>query len=138
MHRRIKLLLTLSLFVLLISAWGAKDVKSIAEEIAAIEAPVGTITKIDCPLKLSGETEDETYACGAYTVPLDYDNPGGNTLNLTHVVLKAENANPLPVRTATPHIATLSIRPTPWWTGSLPSPSRPATRPLARMSSSNS
>lgn len=72
------------------------DISAIASDIAAIDAQVGAITRIDCPLPLAGEKEGETYTCGVYTVPQDYANPEGATLNLAFQVLKATNANPLP------------------------------------------
>lgn len=72
------------------------DVMNIDSEIASIEAEAGALTKIDCPLKIDNETEGETYSCGIYTVPIDYANPDGQTLNLTYVVLKANAADPLP------------------------------------------
>jgi pimeloyl-ACP methyl ester carboxylesterase len=69
----------------------------VADQIASLKADVGTITRIDCPLKLTGdEVEGETYHCGVYTAPLDYGNPGGETLNLAFMVLRARNASPLP------------------------------------------
>ena len=69
----------------------------VADRIAAVKAEVGTITRIDCPLKLSGdEVEGETYYCGVYTAPLDYANPGGDKLNLAFMVLRTRGANPLP------------------------------------------
>lgn len=93
-----QLLLILTILVLLLTACGGRsdDLGPIIEDIATIEAEVGTITRVDCPLKITGEEEGQTYYCGVYTAPLDYSNPSGKTLNLTFVVLRAEIANPLP------------------------------------------
>lgn len=89
----------MSLVALALTACNPKSdaIVSIADEIASIEAEVGTITKIDCPLKLSGsEVEGGTYDCGVYTAPLDYGDPAGKRLNLAFTVLHAKNPNPLP------------------------------------------
>lgn len=75
---------------------GASDLTRVQQEISAIRAEVGTLTPIDCPLPPAGEVEGETYECGVYTVPVDYDDPGAGTINLTYVRLKAESATPLP------------------------------------------
>ncbi|MFN2180302.1 MAG: alpha/beta hydrolase [Candidatus Promineifilaceae bacterium] len=72
------------------------SVVNIGNEIAAIEAEAGDITEIGCPLKIADEKEGETYSCGIYTVPVDYENPDSKTLNLTYVVLKAASNDPLP------------------------------------------
>jgi pimeloyl-ACP methyl ester carboxylesterase len=92
------LVLTNILLSILLAACNrrGKDISAIANDIAAIDAQVGAITRIDCPLPLAGEKEGETYYCGVYTVPQDYANPGGATLNLAFQVLKARNATPLP------------------------------------------
>jgi pimeloyl-ACP methyl ester carboxylesterase len=92
------LVFTIILVSILLAACrrGGKDISAIAADIAAIDAQVGAITRIDCPLPLAGEKEGESYYCGVYTVPLDYANPDGATLNLAFQVLKATNANPLP------------------------------------------
>ena len=61
------------------------------------DKPVGTITTIACPVHPSGdEVEGETYYCGTYTVPLNYDDPEGNTLDMTFMVAKSTGDNPLP------------------------------------------
>lgn len=92
------LVLTIILVPILVAACKrrGKDISAIANDIAAIDAQVGAITRIDCPLPLAGEKEGETYYCGVYTVPQDYANPEGATLNLAFQVLKARNATPLP------------------------------------------
>jgi len=73
------------------------QIASIAGQIASIKAEVGTITRIECPLKLPGdEVEGETYYCGVYTAPVDYDKPEGGSLNLAFTVLRARSASPLP------------------------------------------
>lgn len=91
-------LLILVLFSLLLSACIERNggIGSVADDIAAIETQAGVVTEIDCPLKLPGEKEGETYYCGVFTVPLDYTQPEGKTLNLAFTLLRAENANPLP------------------------------------------
>lgn len=72
-------------------------ISSVADQIAAVKADVGAITRIDCPLKLSaGEVEGETYYCGVYTAPVDYDEPEGPSINLAFTVLRARSASPLP------------------------------------------
>lgn len=86
--------------VLILAACGGGDGSSellqLESEINAIEAEVGTLTEIDCPLVLPGETEGETYSCGIYTVPVDYDNPAGATINLAYMILYASDENPAP------------------------------------------
>lgn len=91
-------LLVLLLVALLAAACSGRkaDVIDIQSEIAAIEAEVGEITEIECPLKLPGEEEGKTYYCGAYTVPVDYNAPQADTLNLAFMVLRATDANPMP------------------------------------------
>lgn len=91
-------LLVMLLVTLTVAACGGDrgGVIKIQNEIAEIKAEVGVVTEIDCPLKIPGEVEGETYSCGIYTVPVDYDKPEGDTLNLTYMVLRATDANPLP------------------------------------------
>ena len=75
--------------------WRA-GVLEIQQELAEIEAGAGEITEVDCPLQLPGEEEGETNYCGVYSVPSDYDNPQGDTLNLTYMVLRATGDDPVP------------------------------------------
>ena len=79
-----------------VACGGEQGVLEIQKELTEIEAEVGQTTEVDCPLKVSVDEEGETYACGVYTVPLDYDNPQGDSLNLTYTVLRATGADPLP------------------------------------------
>lgn len=100
-YTRNLLLSLLSLIIL--AACGSGDQPSalqrIESDISAIEAEAGTITEIDCPLEVYGETKGETYACGVYTVPVDYYNPQGETLNLAYTILYAasDDSEPDPI-----------------------------------------
>ena len=77
---------------------GAAELARLEKEISAIEAEAGTITQIDCPLPISGEIEGETYACGVYTVPVNYDDPQAGTINLAFVRLfAAKEASEAPI-----------------------------------------
>ena len=95
---RILNLILLSIVIFLLAACGGGDkddgVLGTESEIEAIEAEVGAVTEIDCPLQIAGETEGETYQCGIYTAPVDYTAPDGDSINLTYVVLHADNENP--------------------------------------------
>lgn len=95
MRKALNLLGLMLITAVIIACGGNDDVASLESEIAAIEADVGAITEIDCPLKIPGETEGETYSCGVFTVPVDYANPEGNRLNLAYVVLHASGDDPL-------------------------------------------
>jgi pimeloyl-ACP methyl ester carboxylesterase len=91
-------LLLFSIIILLLTACGGKDkdeVVNIESEIAGIEAEVGAITEIECPLVIAGEVEGETYTCGIYTAPVDYAKSDGDRINLTYMILQATNDNPL-------------------------------------------
>ncbi len=92
------ILFSLALLLFAAACRGGKSegIVDTESEIQAIEAKAGDVTEIECPLVLSGEVEGETYACGVYTVPVDYANPNGDTLNLTYLILYAENDNPQP------------------------------------------
>lgn len=96
MHRFIKLTAGFLLAMTIVACGSDKGVLELQQELAEIEAEIGAISEIDCPLKITGEQEGETYACGIYTVPLDYDNPQGDSINLTYMVLRATGADPLP------------------------------------------
>ena len=72
------------------------DLAQLQSEVSAIQADIGALTPIKCPLPPSGEVEGETYECGVYTVPANYDDPAAGTLNLTYVKLKAASDTPLP------------------------------------------
>jgi len=80
---------------LLLAACGGSAETALDRErtIAEIEAEAGAITEVECPLQVFNEVEGETYRCGVYTAPVDYANPQGNTINLSYVVLHAENEN---------------------------------------------
>ncbi|MDX1417136.1 MAG: alpha/beta hydrolase [Candidatus Promineifilaceae bacterium] len=84
--------------LLLLAACGGnkQDIIIVEEEIAAIDAEIGQITPLDCPLSLSVEVEGETIDCGVYTVPVNYDDPQGDTINLTYTILRASGDNPVP------------------------------------------
>lgn len=96
MHNRAKWVLLFILMLFITACGDNNDVANIERDIVAIEAEVGAITEIECPLQVPGETEGESYSCGVYTVPVDYADPAGETLNLTYVVLHATGDNPLP------------------------------------------
>jgi pimeloyl-ACP methyl ester carboxylesterase len=65
------------------------ELSRLEKEISEIDAEAGAITTISCPLKIYGEVEGETYECGVYTVPVNYDDPESKTINLTFVRLFA-------------------------------------------------
>ena len=96
LYTRLTLLTFLPLLIL--AACGGNDSSSalldLESQIMAIEANVGTVSEIDCPLAVNGETEGETYACGIYIAPIDYDNPEGETINLAYTILYAADDNP--------------------------------------------
>jgi pimeloyl-ACP methyl ester carboxylesterase len=55
----------------------------------------GTITSIECPIHPEGdEKEGETYSCGTYTVPLNYDDPESDTLDMTYMLMKSTGDSP--------------------------------------------
>ena len=95
MHKS-KLLLFFIMILILAACGGDKDdgVLDTESEIEAIETEVGAISEIECPLQIAGEVEGETYHCGIYTAPVDYANPDGDSINLSYVVLHADNENP--------------------------------------------
>jgi pimeloyl-ACP methyl ester carboxylesterase len=96
--KRTKMLILLP-FLFIVACGGGDNSSQLLQlesEISGIEAEPGALTEIDCPLPIAGETEGETYACGIYTVPIDYDNPGGETLNLVYTILYASDENPEP------------------------------------------
>ncbi len=64
--------------------------------ISDVQAEVGAITPVDCPLPLAGEVEGETVDCFVYTVPVNYDDPAAGRINLTVVRLRAQSESPLP------------------------------------------
>ena len=90
------ILLILILLLLLLAACrggdsSADNLMRLEKEIGAIKAEPGTITPIECPLAIPGEVQGETYECGVYTVPVDYNDPEAVTINLTFVRLFAED-----------------------------------------------
>ncbi len=86
-----------ALFVLLVRRnSGRSDLAQRTNAIRAINAEVGAITPVACPLPLAGEVEGETADCFVYTVPVSYDDPVAGTINLTVVRLRAQSETPLP------------------------------------------
>lgn len=49
-----------------------------------------------CEFAGPGETAGETFDCGQFTVPVNYDEPDGTTIDLTYIVLRASGDNPQP------------------------------------------
>lgn len=49
-----------------------------------------------CQFAGAGEVRDETYDCGSFTVPVNYDQPDGTTIDIRYIRLRASGENPLP------------------------------------------
>lgn len=63
-----------------------------AGEIAAIEN-----TEVDCPFVLpEGEVAGQTIVCGELTVPENWAEPDGRTIDITYTILKSPNLSPFP------------------------------------------
>jgi pimeloyl-ACP methyl ester carboxylesterase len=95
----IRFLIVLIMFLLggiTVACGGKQGVLEIQQDLAEIEAEIGEIAEIDCPLRIPSGEEGETYACGISTVPMDYDNLQGGALNEAHMVLRATAADPVP------------------------------------------
>jgi pimeloyl-ACP methyl ester carboxylesterase len=78
------------------SGSGGSDLAQRERDISAVQAEVGAITPVACPLLPAGEVEGETVDCFVYTVPVNYDDPAAGTINLTVVRLRAQSESPLP------------------------------------------
>jgi pimeloyl-ACP methyl ester carboxylesterase len=89
----IVLLILIPLLLLLAACRGGDnagaELMRLEQAISDIEAAAGAITTIDCPLPFTGEVEGETFECGVYTVPVNYEEPDAGTINLTFVRLFA-------------------------------------------------
>ena len=94
-HLIIIFLILIPLILLLVACRGgnnsAGELARLEKEINAIEAKLGTITTIECPLPIAGEVQGETYECGVYTVPVNYDDPQTGAINLAFVRLFADD-----------------------------------------------
>lgn len=49
-----------------------------------------------CAFAGAGETAGETFDCGQFSVPVNYDEPDGTTIDLTYIVLRATGDDPQP------------------------------------------
>lgn len=88
MSSRILVLLALALLPIATASCGQDDADPAAEA-TSIPCPDGILTDFS-------EVEGETIECGTVTVPIDYDEPDGPTMDLVYAILRSRSAAPAP------------------------------------------
>lgn len=95
MYLRTRMMTSVMIAILLISACGGPDIAPLIDEPASRVVNMNaTFETADCQFETYGP--EVSFECGVLTTPLDYNNPDGETIKLNVAILKSSSQEPQP------------------------------------------